>query len=511
METLQHISHLLQARKNIHTPTTLFLPSTISLHPERFADIHPVQNWQELHDWLSSLPLSDRKTMLHYYFQRQPQMNQAGYRALAHLIGAGFFSAVLTANLDSTLEDALGEQGLFRTKDYQLLIRDGHNDVIIAHTLHAPAAKTRIIKLRGSISDDIVVTNFPDCLQFHPALNSALAPYLNGDIMIVGSPEREEDVLSLLGGHKSSIHYVLSEQPRSQDEVVKKIRARGVPDPYTQVVCGPNGDFASFFQALEALLLAPQPAPRSAEPSAQDIGKVDVLLVTTTQVEVEAVLNLFPHTYIFKGDKTYFDLGIIGNARTLMVRSEMGSISPGSSLLTIYKSIEVLQPTAVIMLGIAFGFDNEANAIGDILVATQLLLYDTHRVNAPDADQPITLRGSRPQASIRLVDRFKTGALSWHESKVRFGLVLSGEKLIDNHHYRDQLHTLAPDAIGGEMEGAGLYVASHEWKVDWLLVKAICDWASNKSEHKDVYQAKAANSASRFVLHVLKQGGLASS
>ena len=63
---------------------------------------------------------------------------------------------------------------------------------------------------------------------------------------------------------------------------------------------------------------------------------------------------------------------------------------------------------------------------------------------------------------------------------MRFGDGLSGEKLVDNLDFRDQLLNLEPEAIGGEMEGAGLYVACQDKKVDWILVKAVCDWADGQ-------------------------------
>ena len=44
-----------------------------------------------------------------------------------------------------------------------------------------------------------------------------------------------------------------------------------------------------------------------------------------------------------------------------------------------------------------------------------------------------------------------------------------------------RLRAFEPEAIGGEMEGAWkLYVACAYEKVDWLLVKAICDWADGQ-------------------------------
>ena len=39
------------------------------------------------------------------------------------------------------------------------------------------------------------------------------------------------------------------------------------------------------------------------------------------------------------------------------------------------------------------------------------------------------------------------------------------------------------------MEGTGVYAAAYRNKVDWILVKAICDWADgNKDQEKEVRQ-----------------------
>ena len=92
----------------------------------------------------------------------------------------------------------------------------------------------------------------------------------------------------------------------------------------------------------------------------------------------------------------------------------------------------------------------------------------------------------------------------WQGAKAHFGLVLSGEKLINDPHTRDVLLEAQPEAIGGEMEGAGLYAAAREAKVDWILVKAICDWADGNKN--DDAQPLAAHNAAQFVKHVLRLG-----
>ena len=250
------------------------------------------------------------------------------------------------------------------------------------------------------------------------------------------------------------------------------------------------------------------------EASQTQHSTIDVLLVTATEVEAKVVLEMFPeYRNSVIGDKTYFDLGCIAKTNVAMVQSEMGAGGQGGSLLTIWEAMQALAPSAIIMVGVAFGFPAEDRKIGDILVATKIGDCNPRKIlNGTKNQVEIFPRGERVAASIRLIDKFRTGALDWSEaSAIHFGLVLSKDELIANAEYRNQLLELEPEALGGEMEGAGLCAAAQRRKVDWILVKAICDWAdSSKAVQKDTYQHMAAENAVRFTLHVLQQGGLQS-
>ena len=244
-----------------------------------------------------------------------------------------------------------------------------------------------------------------------------------------------------------------------------------------------------------------------------DVSPADVLIVTATRVESKAVLDAFAQLtgqtarIVTENRRTYRDLGAVGDTRVFLALTEMGSGGLGASQQAVQKGIEALRPGAVLLVGISFGTDEKKQRIGDILVSRQLQLYDVQRVGK---DQ-IVLRGDKPHASARLIDYFRQADLDWDESKakVEFGLILSGEKLVDNLDYREQLQRLASEALGGEMEGAGLYVACQDAKVDWIVVKAICDWADgHKKQNKAQRQRLAAGNAAAFVAHALKQAPL---
>jgi len=229
-----------------------------------------------------------------------------------------------------------------------------------------------------------------------------------------------------------------------------------------------------------------------------------VLIVTVTKVETLAVKNAFSKAWkrVHIGEKTYYDLGLHGGISAILVQSEMGTATPAGALLTIRQAIQDLHPKTVIMCGIAYGLHPDKQKLGDILISKQIDYYEPQKI---DIDQRQLPRGDRATASELPLDRFRSGVLDWKGASVHFGLMLSGEKLVNDPKFRSLLLYEEPEAIGGEMEGGGLYAACHNARVDWILVKGICDWADGNKN--DDAQKIAARNAARFVLYVIEQHG----
>jgi nucleoside phosphorylase len=234
--------------------------------------------------------------------------------------------------------------------------------------------------------------------------------------------------------------------------------------------------------------------------------------VTVNKHETHAVLDAFLDATktqavpVSLDDRIYNDLGTINGTRVFHALSEMGSGSLGAMQQTVDKAIRSLDPGVVIAVGIAFGVNKQKQGIGDILVSKQLRPYELQR-----AGEQIILRADKPHSTPRLINHFElfTQSRRWTGAKVRPGVIISGEKLIDNVNYRDQLLKLEVEAVGGEMEGAGLYVSCQEHKVDWIVIKAICDWADGKKNHqKEERQLQAAKNAAEFVVESLRYAPL---
>lgn len=120
-----------------------------------------------------------------------------------------------------------------------------------------------------------------------------------------------------------------------------------------------------------------------------------------------------------------------------------------------------------------------------------MCIYDPSRINE---DGSIDYRGAIPESDLTLFNRFTQN--SEHDyifygksstARIIGGPVLSGERLVDNEQYKQELFKQYSNAVGGEMEGAGVYAACETTKTPWILVKSICDWGdgSKVKEHQD--------------------------
>jgi nucleoside phosphorylase len=232
-----------------------------------------------------------------------------------------------------------------------------------------------------------------------------------------------------------------------------------------------------------------------------------LVIMTAVEIERDAVLRrLTPlsgrkriiRTHVEQ--ETYF-LGRFGTYPAAVTMCAMGSASRDAAILATEAAIDLWKPVAVIMTGIAFGADEEKQAIADVLIATQIIPYENQRVG------PLRVhRAAHPESGAVLLNRFKN--VRWEFKRPdnslcerRYGPLLSGEKLIDDLNFKAELLQEFPKAIGGEMEGYGVQAASARKKVEWIVVKAICDWGDGKKHGK--HQALAAAAAASLACQVL--------
>jgi nucleoside phosphorylase len=233
-----------------------------------------------------------------------------------------------------------------------------------------------------------------------------------------------------------------------------------------------------------------------------------VMLFTYNEHETAAVLARFhpdgsPRTETRAGI-TYNLLGVHSDMRVVHRVSRQGQ---AESQQAANDAIASWAPCAMIGVGIAFGMNAAKQAVGDVLVSARVRDYELARVGE------ITLyRGDGPPASQVLLQRFNhldqtrraDPALRLEWPEVRIGPILTGNKLIDDVDYRDSLLALEPEAVGGEMEALGLQKVCDRHHVDWIVVKAICDWADgNKDSPRKAYDQRFAADKRRHQAQIM--------
>jgi len=247
----------------------------------------------------------------------------------------------------------------------------------------------------------------------------------------------------------------------------------------------------------------------------KDAAAPAILLIVSTKLELDTLIELagvrdtlnqrrkkIGNSSVWRHELGFNDMPVwaVSTARA-------GSLTPGGSLSTVLNALASLpyKPYAVIMPGIAFGLQKRKQRLGDILVSDRICVYEMQKLSPRIKIN----RDLKPSATPDLIRLFQSCELNWSldtlpevRPVVDCGLMMSGEKLVNDPEFVAELLDREPEALGGEMEASGLYAGALELGVRWIMVKAICDWGMGKG---DKFQKIAAQNSIDFVFHVLQE------
>lgn len=235
------------------------------------------------------------------------------------------------------------------------------------------------------------------------------------------------------------------------------------------------------------------------------MASVDIVLAVAAAIEFDILLPKIRDTKKESvGPNTYW-IGTFGRYSVALVKCAQGTSTRAGATSTLLNAIDIFKPHAVIMPGIAFGNKLKGQVLGDVLVSTRIYPYEWAKV----ANGTTEYRSESPPAGITLLDRAQSLQWSWKfngkDRKAKFGPLLSGDKLLNDEMFTKKLFETFSDAVGGEMEGTGIYIASENKKAEWLIIKGVCDWGFEKT---DGYQGRAMDNAVSFLEAMLSESGL---
>lgn len=240
------------------------------------------------------------------------------------------------------------------------------------------------------------------------------------------------------------------------------------------------------------------------------VSATEIIIFTVTDIELKYALSFLQpaesRSHILKGVKgseTYY-IGKFGAFNAVVTKCQMGTTGIGAATLASEEGLRFWQPSAAFMVGIAFGKDSSKQHLGQVLIANSVIPYESQRVG-----NSVISRGIPIPSDAILLNRFEH-SYDWRfllpngqDCKKEFGPILSGEKLVDDLDYKNELFQRHPNAVGGEMEGAGFYAAAQRKRIPCLLLKSICDWGDGQKHKK--HQSLAAATVSSLLFKILSQ------
>ena len=209
---------------------------------------------------------------------------------------------------------------------------------------------------------------------------------------------------------------------------------------------------------------------------------------------------------------SYFDLGVVGATRVFAVRTRMGALTHTGSAYKANYFKTLTGATGLITVGMAFGVNPKIQRPGQILVSRSVLPYDDRDVLPGYCSSTYSFPRVEPHLAspplIAMCERFAQNPKV--VVPVQFGALLSGAARVGSIRYRDNLvRKLQPkveyDIIGGEMEAFGLLSVSPLDDPQWVVIKAISDFADRPAKQmKDADRDEACYASCFFSLGAIK-------
>jgi adenosylhomocysteine nucleosidase len=242
-----------------------------------------------------------------------------------------------------------------------------------------------------------------------------------------------------------------------------------------------------------------------------------ILVVTALVAEHRALVETMTESATLKGVDHLVELSSGPADVDLLCLSNMGNVNSGvETAFYIAKH----QPKFVVLCGIAGGVQSKGLALGDVLVADQVILYETSKIRRGRLglkSNPERRFYSYPAGATILraakhlhVDLWPADVLRRLQREpgrtvpsVVVGPMASGEKVVADSKFLDPITRSFPLLKGIEMEGAGVMAAVHGAGngCEGIVVKAVCDWADH---HKnDDWHRVAAYASATFVKHLV--------
>jgi nucleoside phosphorylase len=231
---------------------------------------------------------------------------------------------------------------------------------------------------------------------------------------------------------------------------------------------------------------------------------------------------------IQKGVMSYYTypLSTKGGKFFRVVASFMPRMGNDSAAITTFHMINDWRPRFMLLMGIAGGLDPTKLALGDVVIADEVLRYDRRRKEresgtewAPNAYPTDRLLLNRAQALLledEIIEKWCQERVSeangvGQEPNAEIGNLACGDAVVDSEEYKKEIKRLNRTIAAFEMEGGGFLEAAINQAIvaKALVLRGISDFAANKdatdSDGRFDWRGYAAANVATFLVKFIEQ------
>ncbi|ANK59727.1 5'-methylthioadenosine/adenosylhomocysteine nucleosidase [Loigolactobacillus backii] len=193
--------------------------------------------------------------------------------------------------------------------------------------------------------------------------------------------------------------------------------------------------------------------------------------------------------------------GVIADQTVILVRSGIGKVQAG---MTTGLLLDHYAPDVVINTGSAGGIGSGLK-IGDVVISSELAYHDV------DATAFGYVIGQLPQQAARFsADKAWVRRVAAAAQQVALtthvGLIVSGDQFIAGKAATDKILANFPDALASEMEGAAIAQVATQFKVPFVVIRAMSDVGDeNAGVNFDDFIIDAGKQSAQMVLALIDQ------
>lgn len=190
-----------------------------------------------------------------------------------------------------------------------------------------------------------------------------------------------------------------------------------------------------------------------------------------------------------------FYVGTLNHKEVVLTQSGIGKVNASISTTLL---IEKFNPEVVINTGSAGALD-QTLSIGDILVSNHVLYHDANATafgyeygQIPQMPKTYTTDPTLLKKTMHVLEQQQLNG--------KVGMIVSGDSFIGSSEQRQKIKQQFPEAMAVEMEATAIAQTCYQFKVPFIVIRAVSDLANGKADISfEEFLDKAALSSSETV------------